>query len=88
VPVSCSESRITQSSGVDGGSSTETGLPFTVNEIKEYLLPFECELTVLDVRQAWSDATLCHRAGDALAQTHAGTHNEIIRWNSIPGNLD
>src|SRR6202042_901501 len=34
VPVSCSESRSTQSSGVDGGSSTETGLPFTVNEIK------------------------------------------------------
>jgi len=24
---------------------------------------------------------------DALAQTHTGTHNKIIRRNSIPGNL-
>jgi len=59
VPVRCNESRITHSSGVDGGSSTETGLPFKVNEIKEYLLLFEYEVTLLDVRKASCDATLC-----------------------------
>jgi hypothetical protein len=41
VPVRFRESRITQSNGVDGGSSTVTGLPLTVNEIKEHLLPFK-----------------------------------------------
>src|SRR5580700_7148050 len=37
VPVRFSESRITHSKGVDGGSSTLTFLPLTVNEIKERL---------------------------------------------------
>src|SRR5580704_9502121 len=46
VPVRFSESRITQSKGVDGGSSTVTGLPLTVNEIKERLLAFEWDVNV------------------------------------------
>jgi hypothetical protein len=45
VPVSCNESRSTQSNGVDGGSSTETGLPFTVNEIKESSCSLELSFT-------------------------------------------
>jgi hypothetical protein len=40
VPVSFSESRITQSSGVEGGSATLTAFPLTVNEIKRCLLTF------------------------------------------------
>jgi hypothetical protein len=40
VPVSFSESRITQSSGVEGGSATLTAFPLTVNEIKRRLLTF------------------------------------------------
>jgi hypothetical protein len=40
VPVSFSESRITQRRGVEGGSATLTALPFTVNEIKRCLLLF------------------------------------------------
>lgn len=35
VPVSFSESRITHSSGVEGGSATLTAFPFTVKEIKD-----------------------------------------------------
>jgi hypothetical protein len=35
VPVSCSESRITHRSGVEGGSATLTAFPLRVNEIKD-----------------------------------------------------
>src|SRR5277367_2360492 len=57
VPVRFRESRITQSKGVDGGSSTVTGLPLTVNEIKERLLPCKILCERLDISKRKCDAT-------------------------------
>ena len=64
VPVSLSESRITQSSGVEGGSATLTAFPLTVNEIKRCLLAFLAD----------RDAKACrlkNGAPHSARQTHA-----------------
>src|SRR5580658_2916498 len=68
VPVRFRESRITHSKGVDGGSSTVTGLPLTVNEIKERLLPCKISCEGLDVWKPVRVATKCALAAGMLGQ--------------------
>src|ERR1700691_3074262 len=71
VPVRFNESRITHSKGVDGGSSTVTGLPLTVNEIKERLLPRKILCEGLDVLKPRCDATKYALTERTLQQTRA-----------------
>src|SRR5271167_1746718 len=69
VPVRFRESRITKSKGVDGGSSTVTGLPLTVNEIKERLLP--CKI-------------LCERLGLSKRVYVVANTRALARKNYLP----
>src|SRR5450432_4032899 len=71
VPVRFRESRMTQSSGVEGGSSTETGFPFTVKEIKECLLLCKCQVTKVHVEKNWRTVKIeARRPGKAGANNH------------------
>src|SRR6202167_3652777 len=68
VPVRFSESRMTHSKGVDGGSSTVTGLPLTVNEIKQRLLPCKTLCEGLDVWKPEYDAAKRDCTAGALSE--------------------
>src|SRR5277367_1742112 len=85
VPVRFRESRITQSKGVDGGSSTVTGLPLTVNEIKERLLPCKilCEGLGLSKRECAVAKTRALARKDYLPKPNSGQPAQNLKISEL-----